>query len=245
MGSKINFSVLLVLLLATSSFIALTSAEQTSIGTKQEDDCIDLLQSCANCTYVNFTSYTMPNGTRTVFEVEGVKEGTSYTYNSCNLTSQLGEWIIDGHGDVDGVDTVFAYSYDVTSSGNPTPDGMPIFQIGVIILVFGISCFMLYLSSAMNEVAFKIFFMVLSLIFLMATMISAYMIGAEGNITSAVNSTTLSLIYVIGAILFIVFIYIMIRQTINALEMLKIKKGLGWENGSGPSVAGYNTRKAY
>jgi len=104
---------------------------------------------------------------------------------------------------------------------------------------------MLYLSSAMNEVAFKIFFMVLSLIFLMATMISAYMIGAEGDVTSAVNSTTLSLIYVIGAILFIVFIYIMIRQTINALEMLKIKKGLGWENGSGPSVAGYNTRKAY
>jgi len=187
----------------------------------------------------------MPNGTRTIIEVAGVKSGISYTYNTCNLTSQLGQWIIDGHGDIDGVDTVFAYTYDVTSSGNPTPLGMPNFQVGMIILLFGVSCYMLYLSSSMNEVAFKIFFLIISMVFIMATMITAYMVSTEGNVAAAINSTTLSLITVVGVILFILFIYVMIRQTINALDMFKIKRGLAWDVGAGSRVGGYNTRRAY
>jgi len=221
-------------------FISLVSATQTNIGTKQLDDCIDLIQTCADCSYVNFTSYTMPNGTRTVIEKIGIKDAVSFTYNNCNLTSQLGTWIIDGHGDVGGTDTIFSYTYDVTTTGNPTPDGMPMFQMGVLIIIFGISCFMLYLSFNMKQPFFKIFFLILSFIFLMSTILSAYMISADGNVASATNTTTLALVYVLGAILFIVFIYVMIQQTVSALDMFKINKGLkmspGYNVGEGSSV---------
>jgi len=237
-----NALLVLMLLVVTVSMV---SATETTIGTKKLNDCIDLVQSCASCTYVNFTSYTMPNGTRSVVEWGGAQVGTSFTYNDCNITNQLGTWIIDGHGDIAGTDTVFTYTYDVTPTGNPTPDGMPMFQMGVLIIIFGIACFLLYMSSQMNEVGFKIFFMITSLVFIMATMITAYMISADGNVAVATNATTLGLVYVLGMILFIIFIYIMIRQTINVLDMLKLKKGLAWDVGAGSSVGGYNTRKAY
>jgi len=223
-------------------FISMVSAVETDIGTKKVDTCIDLIQTCADCTYVNFTSYTMPNGTRVVIEEEGVKDSVSFTYNDCNVTSQLGTWIIDGHGDVDSLDTVFSYTYDVTTTGNPTPEGMPMFQMGVLIIIFGISCFMLYLSFEMKEPFFKVFFLILSFVFLMSTVLSAYMISADGNVAAATNTTTLALVYVLGAILFIIFMYVMIRQTVAALDMFKISKGLkmtpGYNVGSGSSVIG-------
>jgi len=237
-----HFVLVLMLLIVTVSMVGAT---ETTIGTKKLNDCIDLVQSCASCTYVNFTSYTMPNGTRSVVEWSGTQSGTSFTKNDCNITNQLGTWIIDGHGDISGIDTVFTYTYDVTTTGNPTPDGMPMFQMGVIIIIFGIACFLLYMSSQMGEVGFKIFFMFTSLVFLMATMLTAYMISADGNVAAATNATTLGLVTVLGMILFIIFIYIMIRQTINVLDMFRIKRGLAWDVGPGSAVGGYNTKKAF
>ncbi len=238
--------VLMLIIITTSSFVI---AEETTIGTKKSDDCIDLIQVCADCSYVNFTSFTYPNGTRIVWEVEGIKDGPSFTYYNCSLTNQLGTWIIDGHGDLLGVDTVFTYIYDVTPTGNPTPEGMPMFQMGVIIIIFGIACFLLYLSSAMGEVGFKIFFLFTSLVFLMATMLTAYMVSMDGNVVAATNATTLGLITVLGVILFIIFIYILIRQTVNALDLFKINKGLkmspDYNVGVGRKVTGYDTRRAY
>jgi len=239
--AKVIFSVIMLIIVS----LAIVNATETNIGTKKLDDCIDLIQTCADCTYVNFSSYTMPNGTRILLEVKGVKSGVSFTYNSCNLTNQLGTWIIDGHGDVEGTDKVFTYTYEVTQTGNPTPSGMPMFQMGVIIIIFGVACFLLFLSTQMNEVAFKIFFLVTSLIFLMATMLSAYMISMDGNVVSATNTTTLGLVVVLGIILIIIFIYILIRQTINVLDYFNVKRGLGWSVGAGSKVGGYNTKKAY
>jgi len=241
----VKINLFLVLLLVTS--LTLVSATETNIGTKKLNDCIDLIQTCADCTYVNFTSYTMPNGTRIIWEVEGDKSWTSFTYYNCSLTSILGTWIIDGHGDVGGLDTVFTYTYEVTATGNPTPDGMPMFQMGLIIVIFGISCFLLYLSSAMGEVGFKIFFLFTSLVFLMATMLTAYMVSMDGNVVATTNATTLGLIIILGIILFIIFIYIMIRQTINALDMFKISRGLKMDTnvGVGRKVGGFDTKRAY
>jgi len=124
---------------------------------------------------------------------------------------------------------------------------MPMFQMGVLIIIFGTACFFLFLSKEMQEVGFKIFFLVLSLVFLMSTMLSAYMIAMDGNVTATTNATTLGLIYVLGAILILIFVYVLIRQTINALDMFKIKKGLKMDTnvGVGSKVGGYNTYRAY
>ena len=161
----------------------------------------------------------------------------NYTINS-SLTTKLGQydWVAFC---CDGTDCAVGYgNFEITSTGNPTPDGMPMFQMGLIIVIFGIACFLLFLSSQMNEVALKIFFLIASLVFLMATMLTAYMVSTDGNVATAINTTTLGLITVLGTILFIVFAYILIRQTINALDMFKAKRGLVWDGG-------YNSKRAY
>jgi len=238
-----KWTIVLMLLIVTS--FTLVSANINDIGTKKQNDCIDLIQTCADCSYVNFTSYTLPNGTRTVWEVPGVKDGTSFTYYNCSLANQTGQYIIDGHGDIEGTDTVFSYTYDVTPTGNPTPEGMPMFQMGLIIVIFGTACFFLYLSFVMGELGFKIFFMVMSFIFLAATMLTAYMVSTDGNVAAGTNATTLGLFFVLGIILIIIFFYILIRQTISVLDSFKVNKGLKMEGGLGRQVMGHDIRQAY
>jgi hypothetical protein len=225
--------------------LSFSTAAETDIGTKKLDDCIDLIQTCADCTYVNFSSYTMPNGTREVVEWAGTQSGVTFTYNDCNITNQLGEWIIDGHGDLDNIDTVFTYKYDVTSTGNPTPEGMPTFQMGVMIIIFAVACFFLFLSSQFEESGFKIFFLITSLIFLAAAMLTGYMVSADGNVAGSINTTTLSLFWVLGMILIILFLYFMIRQTIVALDYFRMKRGHAWSVPSGRGVGGMASGSAY
>ena len=243
MANRFYTYFIMMLLMVTS--ISVVSATQQDIGTKKFGDCIDLIQTCPDCNYVYFSSYTRPNGTREFPNWLAENNSITWTKNDCNITDQLGTWIVDGYGDIGGVDTEFSYTYIVTTTGNPTPVGMPMFQMGLIIVIFGISCFLLFLSSQMKEVAFKIFFLVISLIFLMASILTAYMVSMDGNVVAATNSTTLGLIIVLGAILIIIFAYILIRQTINALDMYRIKRGHEWNVNAGSKVGGYNTRQAY
>ena len=236
---------LLIFMFIGLFLVTLVYAAETNIGTKKQNTCFDLIQTCADCTYVNFSSYTLPNGTRVIFEVPAIKSGVTFTYYNCSLANETGTYIIDGHGDLDGEDTVFSYRYDVTPTGNPTPEGMPMFQMGLIIVIFGVSCFFLYLSMIFNETAFKIFFMVSSFIFLMATMLTAYMVSMDANVAATTNATTLGLVIVLGMVLIIIFFYILIRQTISVIDSFKINKGLKMEGGLGRQVMGYDIRRAY
>jgi hypothetical protein len=44
------------------------------------------------------------------------KSGTEYTYSFCN-TSDLGVYIVNGVGDLDGVNTVWAYDFTISATG--------------------------------------------------------------------------------------------------------------------------------
>lgn len=59
----------------------------------------------------------------------------------------MGEWIIDGHGDVDGTDTVFVYTYEVTPSGKIASTGEAI--------LYSLFCVILFLI--ISTIAFLIF----------------------------------------------------------------------------------------
>lgn len=137
--------------------------------------------------------------------------------------------------------------FEATSTGNATPENFVIFQGLFIFIIFGITCFFLVMSFSFNEVGFKIFFLVISFIFLMASMIQSFIIMLEYNVSASINSTTLSLIIVMGTIIILLFIYFLIRQTINVLDMFRISRGLKIEEnvGLGSSVGGYNTKRAY
>ena len=235
---KIN--IFFLLMIFSLSFISADG----DIGYVKQNDCIDLYNYCPTCSYINLTAIQYPNQTLSLMNLAMVKTDKNYVYEFCN-TNKTGGYSYTTCGDKAGVLTCEDMTFEATTTGKTTPSGVPTFLGVLIIIIFGTACFMMFLSGTMHEVAFKIFFLVVALIFLMATLITGYMVLTDSNVTAAISTTTLSLVVVMGMILFIIFVWILIRQTINALDLYNIKHGKTWNVGSGSSVGGYNTKRAY
>jgi hypothetical protein len=107
---------LIIGILLSIVMITIVSASMSSLGTFKQNDCVELKQTCASCSYVNFTRVSYPNSTRALDNVQATKDGSNFNYTFCS-TSALGIYIVDGIGDVDGTDTVFAYDFEVTPTG--------------------------------------------------------------------------------------------------------------------------------
>jgi len=236
----ILITILLALLLIPTAF-----AVQESLGVFKQGECVDLIQICADCTYVNFTSVMFPNSTNYPLAVEGTQVGVEFSYQFCE-TDALGNYIVNGHGDIEGVNTIFTYDLDVTSTGNSTPDGMS-FMLGTIFLViFGIACFFLFVSAQMNEPGPKIFFLIASFIFIAASIAMAVNVAQESNVANSISSTLGSILMAIGAIIFVIIAYIMIRQTVAVLDMYKSKRGMSWGGvGTGYKYAGMQSPNSH
>ena len=233
----------LLILLMLISLTTIVSADG-DIGFVKQGDCIDLYNYCPTCSYMNLTAIQYPNQTVSTMNLVMTKTDNNYIYEFCN-TNETGGYSYTTCGDKAGVLTCEDITFESTSTGKTTPSGVPTFLGILIIIIFGTACFMMFLSGTMHEVAFKIFFLIVALIFLMATLITGYMVLTDSNVTASISTTTLSLIVVMGMILFIIFVWILIRQTINALDLYNIKHGKSWNVGQGSSVGGYNTKREY
>jgi hypothetical protein len=98
--------------------IGMVSASEQYLGTVKQGDCFDLKMPCSNCTFVNITAITYPNGS--TFSVNAIMNdigGGIYILNTCSSSSDLGHWIYDTKGDPDGILISQPVGYDVTPSG--------------------------------------------------------------------------------------------------------------------------------
>jgi len=233
----------IILLMLGILFLSFASAE-----TYQLNEELDIEVICINDGYCSAASYCNIN----IIDPDGILNVTGQNmtnqisfHNYTIVPIKLGEYKVGGFCKDGAYSKEIDFTFDITTTGGGTPEGVPIFQGLFLLIIFGITCFLLYLSILMNETALKIFFLITSLVFLMATMLFGYMVLTDINSSQAISLPALSLVFVLGIILFIVFIWILIRQTINALDLYRIKKGKAWDVGSGSSVGGYNTKKAY
>lgn len=128
--------VLIFLSLIESSYV---NATQQSLGTYQVNSCISLKQICGNCTFSNVTSVVSPNSTILLSDVQMQKTGTEYNYTFCN-TNSLGYYIVNGVSDVNGINTVWVYDFNITPTGDSSNIGFfIILTIAIVgILMFGI-----------------------------------------------------------------------------------------------------------
>lgn len=127
------------------SLFLLTSASARidHLGTFKQGSCINLLQICTTtCTYNNISSITVPGAAGNKFAINGefamTKRGLQFNYTSCIISSNAGEYTVNGHGDEGGGDGGWSYTYIVTPSG--FTDTATFFFIFIIIigLVFAI-----------------------------------------------------------------------------------------------------------
>lgn len=134
MKKHVMLTVLTLFLLALLPQIM---AEQETLGTFKQDECIELIQTCSNCTQVNITNVKYPNSSVALSSVEMEKEGTFYNYSFCN-TNVVGQYIVNMVGDVDGIATVVSYDFFINPQGFTITEGSGIIYsvvfIGAIIL---------------------------------------------------------------------------------------------------------------
>ncbi len=158
-------------LILSMFLISFASAEIQTLGTFKLGEDINLIQTCSNCTFNNITSVLYPNSTQIIGEFVMTKTGSVYnfTLTSGNATL-LGEYIVNGIGDLDGVNTVWNYNLFVTTSGAERineGEGMTLFSI-ILILIITIIFFTLATIFVQNK-AFKVFFGSLSILLLIST----------------------------------------------------------------------------
>lgn len=124
------------ILLAIFVVVSLPMASAVSdLGTFKQGDCIQLYQLCDNCSYVNLTTITQPNGTVLFIGTNMTKNGVDYNYTLCQ-TTLVGEYLYNVCGDKDNVFTCENIGFNITPSGT---EGNDSYYILVFALVYGIA----------------------------------------------------------------------------------------------------------
>lgn len=131
---KMKLNKLLISMILLMAILPMVSA--VTLGTFKQNDCVSLIQTCSNCTYVNVTSVTYPNSSLAISDVAMSKAETRYSYDYCN-TSLLGTYVVTGIWDLDGVLDVWDYNFEVTYTGEKLSTGqINIYICALVFLLF-------------------------------------------------------------------------------------------------------------
>jgi len=195
-------------------------AVQETLGTFKNGECIDLLQTCATCSYVNFTSIVLPDSTIISGDFEGTKIGPTYNYTFCN-TSMLGTYTVNGIADLEGTLDSFSYYFNINPSGTYINQGTATIFISVISILIILILVCVYLTKffAERESGMAEFFFIGIFIFMATT------IRLSAIITSnTVAYNIINIIYrVVLYTLYFLFLVILVRLTMRAVKNKKVK----------------------
>lgn len=128
-----------ILLLSLILVMGLASAEVQTLGVFKQGKCVELIQTCSNCTWINMSSVSYPNSTKLLLTTGMTQNGIEYNYSFCK-TDALGQYIATTCGDVDGGLTCVSYDFEITYLGkkNTTAENT-ISIIVLIILILGLT----------------------------------------------------------------------------------------------------------
>ncbi len=126
--------ILITLILVTFLLINISATQQT-FGTFKINEEINLIQTCSNCTNNNITAIISPNSTKLIENVEMTRDGTFYNYTFSD-TSETGEYIVNGIGDLDGIVTIWSYNLFVTKTGDQLETSDSIIYLISLVFIF-------------------------------------------------------------------------------------------------------------
>lgn len=144
---KIIFGIILGMFL-----ISLGSAD-IDLGTKKQNTCFGITQTCNNCTYANVSSIKFPNESIWYVNDAMVKIDTNYNYSFCD-SSQLGTYYFSLKGDRDGTVHTEEGWFTVTTNGKALTVEESIVYIiltAVILIIFGFSLYFAIAIPFRNE----------------------------------------------------------------------------------------------
>lgn len=128
--------------------ISFAYAEIQTLPPQRQGSCVNIPQTCANCTFVNVTAVKFPNSTLEYIDTSMTKVGANFNYSFCS-TKDLGSYIVTTCGDIDGVYTCVDYDFPVTPTGTENSTSKAITYILIFILAFIVFSFLLWFGIAM------------------------------------------------------------------------------------------------
>ena len=146
---KIFAFLILILCILSISVVA----EQESLGTVKQGECIRLYQTCGSCSWINITSVISPINKTVLISNKEMTTSNSFEFNySFCDTNSSGEYIVNLVGDVDGIATPVSYNFEVNDRGVPIRDNTTNIAIIITLLVFIIvgSFLTYYLEDALK-----------------------------------------------------------------------------------------------
>lgn len=159
----------MLFLLISVFLISLTSASIPNLEPIKQDQCIELIQTCSDCTYNNISKVLYPNSTVILENVAMEKDDTYYNYTFCN-TSTLGTYTVNGFGDLGGTKTTWNYNFEVTPIGltQTTAQGIgsAIYLVLMLVLMFVFGFLGFKMLKTENWWILGIFLIFLSALFL-------------------------------------------------------------------------------
>jgi RsiW-degrading membrane proteinase PrsW (M82 family) len=215
-------------LLLSIMLITIVSASIPTLGIFKQNSCIELKNTCASCSYINFTRVSYPNSTRALDNVQATKDGSNFNYTFCS-TSALGTYIVDGIGDVDGTDTVFAYDFEVTPSGISLNESDSNLMLAILVVTMLLTFFFAGLSYKFlekdNLFGFGLFFLLLSFVFVAYTLYLGVSISSDflsAGISGPQTKVFNTVLYGLVGMSFLG----MLLLTIKTLKEIKERKSL-------------------
>jgi len=207
--------IVLILLLVPSTLAI------SNLGYFKTNTDVNLIQTCATCTYNNVSSVISPTSELLIQDQAMSQSGTDFFYTlDQNYTSSNGVYLVNGVGDLDGVDTVWTYSFEVNPSGQELSKDQNLIAhtaaITILIIFFSFVGYFGFKRLVGNErkvdkyslslviIGFSMaLFQLLYLVYITASRESGYLVS---NILN--NNFNVILVVTLGLVLYSLFIII-------------------------------------
>jgi len=211
-------SIILLSIYFTTGFV---SASNYNLGSFDQYECVDLIQTCSNCSYVNITQITyQPTSTNFLIQEQGMtKQGTRYNYTFCN-TSLYGVYVYDTQGDENGEIEIASVDFKIGEELDITQGFVLVGQIAMI-------CLFLVLGFSFSKERWKL----KSFFFMMATGMGVVLLNSTRIIAS--QSGRLNVMGNVGLYIGIITLLFMtcillVYFTIDVIDSFKKKKDRKW-----------------
>lgn len=150
-------------------FLIISMGGVSAISSYKQGDTIQLTAVCNNCSFVNLTKITFPNGSLALLgQYPMTKNGTNYNYSFSN-TNTFGFHNYVTCGDLDGVLTcedTEDRSFEITPSGTIFTSAMSIPLFLPMVLMLLITIFWIFLAGRVNSEPVKFAFIIFAGLFL-------------------------------------------------------------------------------
>jgi len=195
-----------------------------TLGTFESGNNVTLIQSCDSSSYSNITKITYPNSSLAIdSEISMVANGNTYSYVFSN-TQPLGRYLVYGHCDEAGDDTVWAYDFSVTSTGQKVSLSNSI----IIFALLGLATIFLVISFFFKEDYWilKSFFQFMAVASGLIAVNSARIIASESNALGVMGETGIIMMIIVMALF---FLWIFIYAFIEIIKTFRTKRSLRWD----------------